>query len=395
MIEKKYNFTNRINRQGTGSHKWNLMYDWNPNVSEGVLPLSVADMELYNPPEIYEGLISFLKNKPILGYTGPTDEFLQAVIDWQAKRHNWSIKKDWIVNTTGVVSAFNAAIRAFSEERDGVIIFRPVYYPFGNAITVNNRKEVNIPLIEDEGNYTINFEAFEEAASKTNNKILLFCSPHNPTGNVWTKNELERLAEIAVKYNLYVISDEIWYDFVHPDKEHTILYKVNKELRELLITCTAASKTFNLAGLSTSSIIISNEILRNKFIKEVEKSHYKAGNIFGFEASKIAYNECETWLDELIELVFNNQKKVNKFFKENYPKIKAPISDGTYLQWLDFRELGMKDKVLEDFLHTNQFFTDEGYIFGEEGSGFERINVALPEEALKELLENLLKVLPN
>ena len=395
MIEKKYNFTNRINRQGTGSHKWNLMHDWNPNVSEGVLPLSVADMELYNPPEIYEGLVSFLKNKPILGYTGPTDEFLQAVIDWQAKRHNWSIKKDWIVNTTGVVSAFNAAIRAFSDERDGVIIFRPVYYPFGNAITVNNRKEVNIPLIEDEGNYTIDFEAFEEAASKTENKILLFCSPHNPTGNVWTKNELEKLAKIAVKYNLYVISDEIWYDFVHPDKEHTILFKVNEELSDLLITCTAASKTFNLAGLSTSSIIISNEILRNKFIKEVERSHYKAGNIFGFEASKIAYNKCEKWLDELIELVFNNQKIVNEFFKENYPKIKAPISHGTYLQWLDFRELEMKDKELEDFLHANQFFTDEGYIFGEEGSGFERINVALPEEALKGLLENLIKVLPN
>lgn len=390
-----YNFEHRINRQGTGSHKWNLMHDWNPNVSEGVLPLSVADMELYNPPEIYKGLINFLESKPILGYTGPTDEFLQAVIDWQAKRHNWTIKKDWIVNTTGVVSAFNAAIRAFSDERDGVIIFRPVYYPFGNAITLNNRKEVNIPLIEDEGNYTIDFEAFEEAASKTDNKILLFCSPHNPTGNVWTKNELEKLAEIAVKYDLYVISDEIWYDFVHPDKEHTIFYKVNEELRDLLITCTAASKTFNLAGLSTSSIIISNEILRNKFIKEVEKSHYKAGNIFGFEASKIAYNECETWLDELIELVYSNQKIVNTFFKKNYPKIKAPISDGTYLQWLDFRELNMKDKELEDFLHANQFFTDEGYIFGIEGSGFERINVALPEEALKELLENLLKVLPN
>ncbi len=395
MSEKKYSFTKQINRQGTGSHKWEQMYNWNPKVDEGVLPLSVADMELYNPPEIYEGLISFLENKPILGYTGPTDEFLQAVVDWQAKRHNWTIKKDWIVNTTGVVSAFNAAIRAFSDERDGVIIFRPVYYPFGNAITINNRKEVNIPLIEDEGNYTIDFEAFEEAASKTENKILLFCSPHNPTGNVWTKNELEKLAKIAVKYNLYVISDEIWYDFVHPDKEHTILYKVNEELRDLLITCTAASKTFNLAGLSTSSIIISNEVLRNKFVKEVEKSHYKAGNIFGFEASKIAYNKCEKWLDELIELVFNNQKIVNEFFKENYPKIKAPISHGTYLQWLDFRELEMKDKELEDYLHANQFFTDEGYIFGEEGSGFERINVALPEQALKELLENLLKVLPN
>ena len=187
-------------------------------------------------------------------------------------------------------------------------------------------------------------------------KFFLFCSPHNPTGNVWTKNELEKLAEIAVKYDLYVISDEIWYDFVHPDKEHTILYKVNEELRDLLITCTAASKTFNLAGLSTSSIIISNESLRNKFLFEVKRSHYGAGNIFGFEATKIAYNKCEIWLDALLELVFNNQKMVNKFFRENFPKIKAPISDGTYLQWLDFRELNMKDKELEDFYMQINFY---------------------------------------
>lgn len=394
MDEKKYSFKKRINRQGTGSHKWAQMYNWNSNVDEGVLPLSVADMELYNPPEIYKGLINFLENKPVLGYTGPTDEFLQAVVDWQAKRHNWTIEKDWIVNTTGVVSAFNAAIRAFSNEGDGVIIFRPVYYPFGSAITVNNRKEVNIPLLEDDGNYTINFKAFEEAASKVDNKILLFCSPHNPVGRVWTKNELEKLAEIAVRNNLYVISDEIWYDFIRPDKEHEIFHKINKELQDLLITCTAASKTFNLAGLSTSSIIISNKKLRNIFTKEVERSHYKAGNIFGFEATKIAYNKCEKWLDELKELIFNNQKIVNKFFKENYPKVKAPISEGTYLQWLDFRKLGMKDNELEEFLHENQFFTDEGYIFGKEGSGFERINVALPEKALKGLLERLLKALP-
>ena len=203
-----YNFTNRIDRKGTGSSKWNQMIGWNDDVDEGVLPLSVADMELYNPPEIYEGLIKFMEKKPILGYTGPTEEFLGAVVDWQAKRHNWTIEKEWIVNTSGVVAAFNAAIRAFSDVGDGVIVFRPVYYPFGGAISSNNRQEVNVPLIEDNGYYTIDFDEFEIVASKPENKLLLFCSPHNPVGRVWTKAELEKLAEIALKHDLIVISDE-------------------------------------------------------------------------------------------------------------------------------------------------------------------------------------------
>lgn len=388
-----YNFTNRIDRKGTGSSKWNQMIGWNDDVDEGVLPLSVADMELYNPPEIYEGLIKFMEKKPILGYTGPTEEFLGAVVDWQAKRHNWTIEKEWIVNTSGVVAAFNAAIRAFSDVGDGVIVFRPVYYPFGGAISSNNRKEVNVPLIEDNGYYTIDFDEFEIVASKPENKLLLFCSPHNPVGRVWTKAELEKLAEIALKHDLIVISDEIWYDFVSPGYKHTILHTLSEELQGQLITCTAASKAFNLAGLGTSSIIISDEKLRNTFAKEVERSHYSAGNIFGFEATRIAYNECDKWLDGLLELIDSNQIMVNEFFKNNYPRIKAPISEGTYLQWLDFRELGMNYKQLEELLHENQFFTDEGYIFGNEGKGFERINVALPQDALLELLERLLKAL--
>lgn len=389
-----YDFTRGLNRKNTGSHKWNQMYQWNPNVNHGVVPLSIADMELYNPPEIYQGLIKFIENKPILGYTGPTDEFLKAIVDWQRKRHNWTINKEWIITTTGIVSGFNAAIRAFSREGDGVILFRPVYNPFESAITSNNRKEVNVPLIETEGYYTINFEEFEKQAAKTENKILLFCSPHNPVGRVWTKKELEKLAEIALKYELIIVSDEIWYDFVNPGHEHTVLHKIDEDLGGLLITCTSASKTFNLAGLSTSSIIISDEKLRNTFVAEVNRSHYNAGNIFGFEATRIAYNQCEEWLDELLELIYSNQLMVKEFFNKRYHKIKAPVSEGTYLQWLDFRELAMKDKEREEFLHINQFFTNEGYIFGKEGSGFERINVALPQDKLKKSLERLVKALP-
>lgn len=388
-----YNFTKRINRKGTGSHKWNQMYDWNPKVEEGVLPLSIADMELASPPQIYQGLINFIKEEPILGYTGPNEEYLQSVVYWQKKRHNWMIEKEWIVSTSGVVAAFNAAIRGFSKKGDGVIIFRPVYYPFGSAVYNNGRKEVNVPLMEENGVYTIDFNRLEEEAAKSENKILLFCSPHNPVGRVWSRQELERIAQIAIKHDLYVISDEIWSDFVVAGREHLVLHKVKKELQKRLITCTAASKTFNLAGMETSSIIISDEKMREIFIKEVRRSGYAAGNPLGFIASQIAYRECEGWLDKVLELIYSNQDMVSKFFKENYPKIKAPISEGTYLQWLDFRNLGLEDKELEKFLHKHQFFTDEGYVFGKEGSGFERINVAVPKDALLELLERLLVAL--
>lgn len=389
----KYDFTTRVNRDNMGSSKWNQMYKLNPNVSEGVIPLSVADMEFKNSPGVVEGLKSFL-DEAVLGYTGAYDAFLQAVIDWQKKRHNWDIKPEWIVNTQGVVAAFYAAIRAFSSKGEGVITFRPVYYPFQSAIGDNERTEVNVPLINQDNYYTIDFEKFEEAAKDPDNKVLLFCSPHNPIGRVWTKEELEKVADIAVKHDLYVISDEIWYDFVMPGYEHTVLAKVNEELHEKLITCTAPSKSFNLAGMTTSNIIISEEKTRNQFEQELKLTHGNTIGILGFKANELAYTKDEAWLDELLEVIDTNQHLVHDYFKEHFPLVKAPLIEGTYLQWLDFTELGMSDKKLEAFLHQEaEFFTNQGYVFGKEGSGYERVNLALPTEALKEALDRLIRAL--
>ena len=390
----KYDFETTPNRKGTGSMKWDQMYGWNPEVDEGVIPLSVADMELKNAPEIYEGLIDYLKTEPVLGYVGATDAYYQAVIDWQKRRHNWQIEQDWIVTTPGVIAAFYAAVRAFSKKDDGVIIFRPVYYPFGSAIEDNRRTEVNVPLIEEDGDGKIDFEGFEEAASKPENKILIFCSPHNPVGRVWTEDELKRIADIANKHDIFVVSDEIWYDLLSPGVEHTVIAKVDEELQKRLIVCTAASKSFSLAGMHTSNIIIPNEAVREKFVTELERSRQNMVGIMGFEATRLAYEKAEDWLDQVNDLVYQNQLMVKKFFEDNYPKITAPISEGTYLQWLDFRALGMSNEELEEFLHKDaQFFTDEGYIFGEEGSGCERTNVACPRKDLQELLDRLLVAL--
>ncbi|AZP03972.1 MalY/PatB family protein [Jeotgalibaca ciconiae] len=385
----KYDFTTLVDRKNTGSAKWEQMADWNSKVAPDTVPLSIADMELKNPPEIIEGLKEYL-DETILGYTLPYPSFYKAVVNWQKKRHNWTIEPEWIINTQGVVAAFYAAIRAFSNKGDGIIVFRPVYYPFLQAIEDNERTEVNVPLIETDGHYTIDFDAFEEVAAKAENKILIFCSPHNPVGRVWTKEELQKLAEIIIQHDLLLISDEIWYDFIMPGHTHTVTTTAHPQLKKQTITCTAPSKSFNLAGLGLSNIIIEDPKIRERFRSEIEKVRGDMINIFGFKACEIAYTKSEAWLDELLTLIKNNHQVVHDFFQEKFPKIKAPFPEGTYLQWLDFRALALSDEELEQFLHQEaEFFTDEGYIFGEEGSGFERINVALPTDVLKTQLYKL------
>lgn len=389
----KYDFNTLISRKNTGSSKWEQMYKTNPNIGEDIVPLSVADMELKNAPEIIEGLREYLKSA-VLGYTSPYKAFTDSVVDWMQRRHNFSIKPQWIVNTAGVVPAFFTAIRAFTKPGDGVVIMSPVYYPFYNAIKFNERTLVDCPLIEKNGYYTIDFEKFDEITKKPENKLFLFCSPHNPVGRVWKKEELEKVAEIAVKNNLIVVSDEIWADLIMPGYEHYMMGRLGGEIEERLITCTAPSKTFNLAGLATSSIIIKNKELREKYSEMLQVMRSASVNILGFKACEIAYNQAEKWLEELLVVLDTNQKAVKEFFEKKFPKIKVKLIEGTYLQWLDFRALGISDEELERFMHMDaQFFTDEGYIFGEEGSGYERINLAAPTWVIERELERLGKAL--
>ena len=394
MDKVMYDFKTRINREGTGSAKWDLMYTVNPDVSFNVVPLSIADMEFVNAPEIRKGLQKYL-DTAILGYQVAYDDFNEAVVNWQAKRYDWSIKKEWIVDANNVVMALYAAVRAFTEENDGVIIFRPSYPPFGNAIDVNHRTEVGIPLLNDGGYYTIDFDQFEEAALDPNNKMLILCNPHNPVGRVWTKEELEKIAEISVKHNLTVVSDEIWRDFTMPGYEYTPLATVNTELTPSLMTCTSASKSFNLGGLKLASIIIEDEKLREKFQEELT---IMGGSVIGplaYKGVELAYTKAEPWLDEVLKVIDTNQNLVHDFFKENYPKIKAPKIEGTYVQWIDVSEVGMTDEEMAKFLEQEaEFFTGHGTAYGlEEGRGYERINLALPTEILRESLERLVNAL--
>ena len=387
----KFDFTTRVNRQGQGSMKWEDMYNKKSDVSEGVVPLSVADMEFHHPDKLIDGLCDHLRTC-ILGYTAATDSFKESVVNWMKKRHNFEIEKDWIVNTSGIVPAFFNAIREFTNEGDGIIIMSPVYHPFYNAIIFQNRKLVDCPLVEKDGYYTIDYDLFDKLSKE--NKVLLFCSPHNPVGRVWKEEELKKLAEIIKKNNVFLLSDEIHFDLIMPGYKHTVFQTIDEEIADNMITFTAPSKSFNIAGMGLSNIIIKNDKIREKFVQGLGNTASYPFTAMGFKACEIVYNECEDWLDECVEVINTNQKLVNEFFEKKHPEIKAPLIEGTYLQWMDFRSLGLDYKELEDFMiNKAELFLDEGYIFGENGKGYERINLAAPTEVIKEALERLDKAL--
>jgi len=247
-MNEKYDFETVISRKNQGSYKWEQMYKEYPDLPDDIIPFSVADMELQIAPKIKEGLKKYI-DEAVLGYTGANDNYLEIVVNWMKKRHNFDVKKEWIVNSSGVVSALYDAIKAYTEENQGVIIFTPVYYPFYSAITSNNRKIIDCPLIENNRNYTIDFQKFEEFAKDKNNRLLILCSPHNPVGRVWTKEELEKIGKIALKNDLIIISDEIHFDILMKGQKHTVLQTISNEISEITVTCTAPTKTFNLAGI--------------------------------------------------------------------------------------------------------------------------------------------------
>lgn len=386
-----YDFETLINRSELGSSKWLGMREKKPNVSKETVPFSVADMEFKNAPEIIEGLKEYL-DETILGYTSPTEDYLDSVVNFMNRHHNWKVDKSWIVTAPGVVPALAHAIRGFTNPGDGVIIMTPVYYPFFACVTMNNRVIVENPLVDNNGHYEIDFDDLELKASNTKNKILLFCSPHNPIGRVWTKNELERVAAICLKYDVLMISDEIHFDLIMPGYEHTVMATLSEEVADKCIVCTAPSKTFNLAGMQTSNLVIKNEVLREQMKKAMLEVAFLSCGTLGYKACEIAYTRCDLWLEELIMKINENKNIVEEFCKVRIPEIKVYPLEGTYLQWLDLRAFGLSNDELEKaMIEECELFFDEGYIFGEAGTGFERINIACPTGVLLEGLERLAK----
>lgn len=390
----KYDFETVIRRYGAGSEKWDEIERELPEAGSDIIPFSVADMELKNPPEIIEGLKAFL-DRSILGYAKPTEAFKESVCRWMKHRHGWDIEKDWLLYTPGVVDSFFIAIKAFTEEHDGVMLMTPVYHPMYRGIEINNRTLVETKLVRKGTRYEIDFDDFEQKAKLPETKLLILCNPHNPTGRVWTKAELERIGRICLENQVLVVSDEIHFDLIMPGYTHTVYASISEEFAQNSVVCTAPSKTFNLAGLQTSNIIIPNEALRDRFLKEQQTASGAARcNILGYEACRIAYDSCEDWLDQVIALVDLNRQVVKEYLEKYLPGAVMMDMEGTYLAWIDFNGLGLGCKELERIMRREaQLFFDEGYIFGKAGEGFERWNLACPTDYVRAGLERMRKAL--
>ncbi|MDD3361422.1 MAG: pyridoxal phosphate-dependent aminotransferase [Hespellia sp.] len=384
-----YDFETLVDRHAMNSNKWANMYRVNPDVPKGIVPFSIADMEFKNAPEIMEGLREFL-DTAILGYAAAGEDFLGAVCDWMQNRHDWHIEKEWIAVSIGVVPALSNIVAAFSEPGDGVLLMTPVYFPFSESIERNERKVVKSPLIIQDGKYVIDFDDFEAKAKDPKNKILLFCSPHNPVGRVWTKEELREVARICLENDVLIVSDEIHFDLIMPGYKHTVMATLSPKITDHCITCTSASKTFNLAGMQASSIIIPNEELRKKFVTQMERAGHFGLSILGYKSCQLAYTRGEPWLEELINILQDNATFVEEYMKKFIPEIKVFPLEGTYLQWWDCRELGFDYKELSHIMtHEAYIFMDEGFMFGEEGEGFERMDLACPQYVIADALDRL------
>lgn len=378
----KYDFTSVPDRSQCGSSKWNSA----KNASVENVPLSVADMEFYTAPPIVDA-IKNLADTTILGYTEATDKYYDAVCGWMKRRHNFEVKNEWIINTPGVVDALAVLVDAVTKPGDGVIILTPVYYPFDMAVIAKGRRIIYSTLVNNNGHYEIDYADLRKKAAMPKAKALLFCNPHNPVGRVWTKDELLKVADICCDNDVFIIDDEIHHDLIMPGYEHTVMATVSERVKDNIAVCTAPSKTFNIAGLQGSNIIIPNKIVRTK-AKACSMLNMQMNlNIVAYTACIAAYNECEEWLDELIAVIDSNAKYVEKFMAENFPEIRISPLEGTYLQWLDMRELGMTHIELRKMLEDAGIYLDNGEVFGESGRGFERINLACSRETLEKTMQ--------
>jgi cystathionine beta-lyase len=393
-----YDFDTEIDRRGTHCNKWEFMPDADHMNSvqtdafmgeDRILPMWVADMDFSTPPAVVEALIGRARHG-IFGYTGRTREFDEAVVGWMKRRHGWHIDPQWISNTPGVVSALFMSVRSFTDVGDGVLIQPPVYHPFYNAIERSQRRVVLNPLKHEDGRYCMDFTDLEQKTRDPSVKLAFLCHPHNPVGRVWTKDELTRFGEICMKNNVLVISDEIHGDLIFPGIKYTAYATLGEDFAQNSVVCTAPSKTFNLAGLKTSNIIIKDEALRNSFERTLEKNAVYGLNPFGVAALIAAYRHCDEWLEQLMQYVADNLSFMEQFISRHLPSLKVIRPEGTYLVWLDCRGLGLSaDELHQLFVDDARVLCDDGGLFGPEGAGFQRINIACPRSILREALNRL------
>jgi cystathionine beta-lyase len=379
----QYNFDEIIDRTGTGSIK----HDLREKIfhTPDVIPMWVADMDFKTPQFIMDALRARLDHE-ILGYTHIPEAFYRAIVNWNQNRNQWNVQPDWISFAPGVVPALNLLVMAFTKPGDDIIVQPPVYFPFFSAVTQHGRNLVRNPLAYVQGEYRMDFEDLESKITQRT-RMLFLCSPHNPTGNVWSLADLNELAKICIRNNIIIVSDEIHADLIYPGQHHYPLAAISEAIASHTITCMSASKTFNLAGLSTAYLIISNAGLKRQYDEVLERVHVGAGNIFGYIATQAAYEHGLPWLEQLMSYLEGNLRYLQRFVAEHIPKIHVVNPSATYLVWLDCRTLGMEPEELRSFMiHKAGVGLNNGPQFGKEGEGFQRINIACPRTLLHEAL---------
>ena len=388
MQKEKFLKEYLVERKGTYSLKWDALDKRFGNAN--LTSMWVADMEIKAPKEVIEALKERCEHG-VFGYSYVSDEYYNSVINWLKEKHNYEIKKEWLRFTNGVVTAIYCFVNIFTKVDDAILILTPVYYPFHNAVKDNNRKLITCDLKNTDGYFTIDYEEVEKKIVENNVKLFIQCSPHNPAGRVWKEEELAKILEICKKHNVLVISDEIHQDIIMKGYKHIPSAIVaNGKYADNLITVSAASKTFNLAGLIHSNIIISNDELRKKYDKEIKKINQTEINILGMLATQVAYEKGSEWLENVKEIIEDNFNYLKTELNKHIPEITITNLEGTYLVFLDLRKIIPIDKVKEFIQDKCNLAIDFGEWFGASFKGFIRINLATDPEIVKKAVENII-----
>lgn len=391
MAERNLDFDRIIDRKNTRCLKYDFAVK--RGMPEDVLPLWVADMDFETSSYIEDALTERVK-EGIFGYSDVQTPYFEIIRDWMVRHHDWEPQEKWLIKTPGVVFALAMAVKAYTDPGDKVLLQQPVYYPFSEVITDNGREVVSNDLVlTEDGTYKIDFADFEQKIIANGIKLFLLCSPHNPVGRVWTKEELETIGDICVKHGVTVVSDEIHNDFIW-EGTHTVFAYIKKEFADISITCTSPSKTFNLASMLISNIFIPNQILRRKFRKEMDRAGISQLSVLGLVATEAAYAHGDEWYAAMKNYVRDNIAFAKTYVGKNLPGVRMIDTQGTYLIWLDFRQTGLTVEELDHkIIYEAGLWLDSGKIFGKMGEGFERINVACPRAVLQEALERIQGIL--
>ncbi len=381
-----WNFDEPAGREGTDCIK----YDRREETFgvKDIIPMWVADMDFNTPDFVVESLQKRLDHQ-IYGYSFRSSEYFQSMISWIKTRHNWTVEKEWISFSPGIVPALNFCTLAFTQAGDSIIVQPPVYFPFFSAAESHGRNLIYNRLTESEGKWDMDYNSLI-AGIDSKTKMIIISNPHNPVGRVWTPEELNNLADICLKNNILIISDEIHCDLVLPGFTHTPMASLSEKIAENTVTLIAPSKTFNLAGLSTSSVIIKNPVLRKSFNRIVDNLHVGNGNIFGNTASIAAYTNGHKWLDALLDYIDNNIEFVKDYCGKMIPEIIPVQPEATYMIWLDCRRFGMSGKDLQNFfVHKAGVGMNEGSTFGPGGEGFMRMNLGTTHQTVMKAMEQI------